>query len=224
MVFVDPFTPPLNNISELLTEWGIQIQYNQLIKDDSKSVPGNTQYLICQYATDSYAKDLHESVSKMDNPPNTISPITVPLKLLFGESEDSIHAAGAILKSYPTSYVEIDGKNVAGERVLMAVGTKSEIIDNVTVNTNVFVCGSTYFTELVSGDIYGNNEIIYNFIRGMGFEKQLVNISFKKLDDETLDIDGTIAKSLMITYAAVIPMFVIIAGIVILVVRRRNHR
>jgi len=204
----------------VLREWGIVINHKQMVMDEEKSIRSAANTVVCQYA-DSFASSLHSSVSSADSPVNTIVVEAVPLTLLFGQADTDIIANGAVLKTYPSSYVTVDGEQIKGEYTVMALATKAEYVNNVATRTHVLVCGSTYFTELTYASSYGNNEIIFNAMKMMGQTANTIDIEWKRTDDKTLKLDTGIAQNLTVVLSAVIPSIVLILGICVAIHRRK---
>jgi len=222
MLFVDKDTPKMPELDAVLEEWGIVINYQTTVMDEEKCINNAPNTVVCQYA-DSYAKQLHESISSLESPPNTITIEAVPISLLFGEEDENVKATGAILKTHPSSYIMKDGERQHGEYTVMGLATKMEYVDNVQTNTHIFVCGSTTFTELTYAASYGNNDIIFNVIGALGKTSTTVDIEWKRTDDDTLKIDSEIATNLTIVLSAVIPSIVLVCGLAVAIVRRKHR-
>lgn len=220
MVFVDKDTPEMPELDAVLEEWGIVINYHTTVLDEEKCINNAPNTIVLQYV-DSYAKQLHEPVSSLESPPNTIAIQAVPLTLLYGASDESEKAAGAVLSSHKSGYIVKDGEKVYGEYPVMAFATKMEYINNVNTKTNILVCGSTSFTELTYAASYGNNDIIFNIMKVMGQTSTTVDIDWKRTDDDTLKLDSEIANNLTIILSALIPSIVLVCGVAVAIVRRK---
>ena len=230
MIFESPETASnLNNLSELLSEWGIEFVSNAKIRDDNNSISADGYSLVSEYATDK-SKPGAAFCSKILNDgksPNTVVSNAMPIKLLF-DSRNMI-TTGTVLYSKDTAkaFSTKDGSLVdSGAMSLMTVSVKQTISaeNNETYYNYVIAVGSNRFTDdtYIGGQRYGNRDIFYECIRQFGNEVVPVDLDLRWLDENTLDVTVEQARVWTLILVTFLPLAT--AVICVTVYIRRKHR
>ena len=230
MIFESPETASnLNNLSELLSEWGIEFVSNAKIRDDNNSISADGYSLVSEYATDK-SKPGAAFCSKILNDgksPNTVVSNAMPIKLLF-DSRNMI-TTGTVLYSKDTAkaFSTKDGSLVdSGAMSLMTVSVKQTISaeNNETYYNYVIAVGSNRFTDdtYIGGQRYGNRDIFYECIRQFGNEVVPVDLDLRWLDENTLDVTVEQARVWTLILVTFLPSAA--AVICVTVYIRRKHR
>ena len=226
VVIASPSMPPLPVLDELMADWGMEVVRNQIVMDDSSSVPGDNKMLYVNYKkSDKVSSFLTDSLTALSSPPRTISYLTAPVNILF-EGDGKITAVDAVLQSSGNSYVEVATENGTlqkkqGPYNLMAMSSKFTIIDNNNVYGHMLVIGSANFTETSAyRSEYGNTDIVYNIIRLLSKETLVMKADYKVLDDTALTIQTKEVYTYGIIASIVIPVIVFSFGIYVYIKRK----
>ncbi|MBP5289319.1 MAG: Gldg family protein [Clostridia bacterium] len=128
LFIASPSMPELPVLDELMDDWGIQVQRNQIVMDDVSSVAGNNQMLIASYPESEHvASGITGSLTKLSSPPRSVSFITAPITITKPGDGDS-REVEPVLTSSANSYVEVAGANgverQSGPFNLMVVSTR----------------------------------------------------------------------------------------------------
>ncbi len=225
VVIASPTTPELPVLDELLADWGMEVVRNQVIMDDTYSYPQNNKMIYVNYApSTSVAAALTNSLTKLSNPPRTVSPGSAPINILY-EGDKNENIVEAVLTSSDNSYVDVIGENGTEKKTgpfnVMAISTRCTYIDNVETYGHLLLIGSENFTETNAfRDQFGNVDIVRNIIRLLSDEDIAMETSYKLLHDTTLDIDKASAIAYGIVAAIVIPVAVFAMGTVVYIKRK----
>jgi hypothetical protein len=233
MVFVDPETPVLKNLDELLANWGIGVIHGYQVLDDYNSISSmNSLALISRYEKDYNADDevdfsvFHSRLSGAENPIKTVSHNSLPLELL--PLTDVHHSVGAILSSYPTSYVpKTESQNLyEGSVPLLVAGARREF-DEELAETKVnylIVGGSTYFaSDVFLGtyqNTYGNTEIVKSIVSEITDETMLLDVNYKEYNDTRLTVDTKTSERWLIILVTALPALVLLSAFLVFLKRR----
>ncbi len=228
MVFLSPSTQTLPNLDELLLEWGISVTRNQVVLDEGHSLPNYNTHLICDYPA-------LESTSQEETPAGvivggsvssgqTVSGISAPLVLSTPLA--NYVTVESVLRSSLDAYVEADGKKISGPFDVMAVATRSQIVNhgnsiNQEVKGHLLVSSSTNFATLCyDSSPYANQALIFNAIKLMSDEDTITNISMKRVDDTSLSIKAEDVTRYTVIMATVLPGLIVIGGIAVWIKRK----
>ncbi len=244
VVMVDPDTPDLPNLRELLGEWGLDYQVGTRLYDFTNSIGTDGLSLVSQYYSDnndesdeyesSAAYAIHKPLSTMSNPPKTIVRDCVPLKLDYSVASDvditlCTSDTALAFNSTDGEVSDEDADQALGHGVypLMAVSSQSEYIGEAGAqalqHTAVVLIGSTQIASdsFVGTGSYGNKEIFYQLARLMGSQNVPNGLEFKKFATQALDITAGEARAWTIVVSVIVPLAVGAVGFYVW--RKRRH-
>lgn len=226
VVIGSPTTPELPVLDELLADWGLELVRNQIVMDDTFCHTLDNKMLYVNYTQEegNLGGLLTDSLSKLTNPPRSISMNTAPIKILK-EGDGVSTFIGSVLTSSDNSYVEIVEENSTrqekGPFNLMAMSTRFEYINNVETYGHLILIGSENFTETNAfREQFGNTDIIYNMIRLLSNEYISMDVHYKVLEDYAIDMDKGEVYVYGVITVALIPLSLFAAGIVVYVKRK----
>lgn len=230
MVFESPDTAAnLKNLSELLSEWGIEFDRTSKIRDDFNAISADGLNLISDYTTDKTTDPgaaFSESIRSKREAPNTIIENAMPINLLF-DSRNMIKT-GTILTSKDTAkaFSTVDGSETgSGVMPLMTVSVKSTVAsNNETYYSYVIAAGTSHFTDdkYIGGHTYGNRDIFYQCIRQFGNEEVPVDIDLRWLDENSLDVSIEQARTWTFLLITLLPCIATVVCVFVYV--RRKHK
>lgn len=225
LFIASPSMPVLPVLDELLADWGMRVERNQIVLDDVSSVPGSSAMLYVEYPeSDSVAKALTDTITGNTSPARTVSYMTAPITIL-DPGDGQVESVEAVLTSSANAYVEIaeEGKITKqfGPFDLMAVSSRYTIENNTDVYGHIALIGSAHFTETNAYlSSYGNTEIIYNMIRLLTNEKVQMKTFYKVIEDYEISAEtGEIYVYGVIT-ALALPLCVFVLGTVVYIKRK----
>lgn len=234
MVFMDPKAyslRPLENLDQLLYEWGIKFEKN-IIKNVENSINVAGTSLSAVYAEDGAGASLSKSVRSLESTPKVIVPYAMPITSTYRDGESSTVDQGSreistVLyspdKSYAYDFEDETSEVAQGQFSVMTITSETRYIDNEAHYNYVLACGTTEFIseDLVSSNAYGNADIMYSAMKLMGKNTVPNGIPFRIFDNNKLDVTAGQAYTWTIIFTAFIPVVVIIVGIAVFV--RRRH-
>ena len=244
IVMVNPDTPDLPELRELLSEWGLDYMVGTRLYDFTNSLGNDGLSLSAKYNMGTGEEDdpyistaaykIHSSVSELAIPPKTILRNSVPL-IINKDVEKDVFSS---LTTYSTALAFKSDVNIAGqddninqalgsgEYPIMAVSTDLEYVGEAGAqalhHTTVVLIGSTEFgaDAYVSTGAYGNKEIFYQMARLMGSQKVPSGLDWKKFESEALNITAGEARTWTVIIAVIVPLAVAIVGIAVWSKRR----
>ena len=233
MVFIDPETPDLPELEDLLYEWGIKIE-DAVIKDETNALSNDGIKLNAYYPSDTMGSSLHSSIRALDSLPKTVVNYARPLSIVWGvdgsTTTDSIATrhASAVLTTYNTAKAySFDEESTLLEQKapfnLMTITREEQYIDNQPYYSYVMVTSSTDFAndDYLHSGAYANSEILYSAMRFMGKETVPNNIEHKYLEDQSLEITKEAANNWTLAVTIIAPIIAFGIGLYIQV--RRKH-
>lgn len=228
IVIASPSTPALPVLDELLEDWGIEIVRNQIIMDDSYSVPGDNRRLYVNYTeSENIANTITSSLTELSNPPRTVSHFSAPIRIL-DEGDGSIYGAESVLETSDNSYVLVKDENgketkESGPFSVMAVSTRYTIRNNTDLYGHVVVFSSEAFTETNSYQSeFGNTDIIHSTIRLLTNENIPQEVNYKVLEDYTLTMSTGQIYTFGILSAVCAPCVIFALGIFVYIKRKNK--
>ncbi|MBE6712467.1 MAG: hypothetical protein E7580_02970 [Ruminococcaceae bacterium] len=223
-------TKSLPVLDELLSDWGLELQRNQLVMDDMYCHVQNNKNLYVEYPEiPAPAAALTKSLTDLTNTPRTISPNSAPIRILKESDASKDYWVEPILTSSVNSYVEIvsdagvDKKT--GSYNLMALSTRKTIENNVDVYGHLLLIGSTDFVSTNAfSEQFGNTKILYNVVRLLADEDIPMNTHYKVLQDYDLNtvIDSGTVYMYGIVSVVLIPLVIFSFGAVVYF--KRKHK
>lgn len=222
MVFVDPDTGELDELSTFLGEWGISID-GRVIKDYDYSLTTDGYAISAQYATgETTGASLISSITSIAEPPKAIVKYATPIRITY--TENGSRNVSAVLTTSPDAVICDENGTIldSGKYNLMTLSRETRYIDNQAKYSYVIVTGTTNFAtnEYVGRKAYSNSDILYAAMKQTGKEKVPLDLDFKPFDDTELDITAKQATSWTIAIIAILPSIAVILCIIILTKRR----
>lgn len=227
LVFCDPQNiGNLTNLNEFLAEWGIAYTAGGTVRDTEHAMSVDGYSIIASYQSGGagglYLSDLNDLAA----PPKTIFRKASPIDILWtsGGGLNASRSVSAMLKSYPTSELMIDGQPAGkGEYNLLTVSREARIVNNETYYSYVIAAGSPSFASqsyLVSNS-YANEDIITASMQAMGKDRVIVGFTYKPFDDSSLTVTTADANKWTVAMTLALPLIVAVLGAV--VVTKRKH-
>ncbi len=229
MVFVDASERELPELSEFLSEWGIAFG-NALIRDYSSSLSVDGTELVCEYASDGVGSQITTSLRSLETIPKTVVSYARPVEILF--ANENSRDVSAVLRTSSAGTAEAvsfdgdasaDAKGETGVYDLMAVSVEKRYVENEPHYSYVLAAGTSSFTDdkYISGANYGNRDVLFSAMKTFGKKAVPLNIEFKQLDDDALDITTAEANRWSVVIVVLPCALVSIAGIVVYIRRKR---
>lgn len=244
IVMVNPDTPDLPELRELLSEWGLDYMVGTRLYDFTNSLGNDGLSLSAQYYMGTGAEDdpfmssaaykIHSSVSSLNVPPKTVLRNSVPLIINKDVQKDvypslTTHKTALAFKSDLS--VDSDDESISqalgsGEYPIMAVSTELEYVGEAGAqalhHTSVVLIGSTEFgaDAYVGTGAYGNKEIFYQMARLMGSQKVPSGLDWKKFESQALNITAGEARTWTVVISVIVPLIVGIVGFAVWSKRR----
>lgn len=229
MIFADSEkSKNLVNLNEMLYEWGVQFSSGKVLVDDANSLTVDGKTLVADYETgNTLGASLYNAISQLSSMPKTIVADAMPVSTLFESnySTKGTYETSPVLFSHESADVVEGGVTTRGGRLpLMTITRRESVKDNDYIHSYLTVCGSPSFVEdkYLDSNSYANSDILVNTIRLTGREKIVADIDMKVFDDTSLDITTSQANAWSAVGAAVIPIIVAAAGVVVCYRRRRT--
>lgn len=228
LIYIADFTQGNTpNLDELLGTWGLEVTRNLALEGESRSAQqvtlavGNVAVPLASIADEAYAEGM----------PNTSIPIVAPLcrpiNLLWESNTNGI--TDALLQSSETVYLnemgaakENQDKTPAGAQNVMAMSTRSQMIENKKHASHIMALGSMMLLDanVMQDASYNNSTFFVNAVNVMTGKGSGLVIAEKRLTDETLTLSaGDMRGAILAVF--VVPALVVCAGVIVMM-RRRN--
>ena len=225
MIFLNPDTPVLKNLDELMEMWGISVLHGGVVQDEREYNPAATNRAVfaSYYPGTERFSPLYEKV-KSESKARIVSEYTVPL--FEKEVGGTERTAQPVLISSPTGYVPLNASENAYEgamRLMVASCTKRFNSEMEKEELSYLIVGGS--TQLVSNQSlidqsFDNAEFIKNMVSSLTDEKMALDIDYKVYNDTSLDVDPIEKNSLAAPLILVLPAIVLIAATVVFLKRR----
>lgn len=228
LIYIADFTQGNTpNLDELLSTWGLEVTHDLALEGDTKSAQqvslavGNVAVPLASIGDTRFSEGMANTSLPI------VAPLCRPIKLLWDSNTNGITAS--LLKSSSTVYLnemnaqkENTDKSPAGEQNVMAMSTRSQMIDNVKHGSNIMVLGSMLLLDsnVMQDASYNNGTYFVNAVNVMTGKGSGLVIAEKRLTDQTLTLSaGDMRGAIMAVF--VVPTIVVVAGVIVLM-RRRN--
>jgi ABC-2 type transport system permease protein len=225
MVFFDPSQTVLPNLEAYLKDWGLGVG-SGVVYDTQNSYGTNPFYLV-NGATD--------STTLANLPSNMTGEIadSRPVNLLFTTKNDC--TTSSLVSSMDTAQLwnppagvasatfKVSSSDPVSAYTLMARSDKNLVTNNVSVDSNIIVSGSTdaFNTSLLQEPSLNNADIVLDTINKITNFKSPINIEAKTSDSTTLNIPASQQHLIDILFMAIVPLVVLILGLFVWL--RRRH-
>ena len=228
LIYIADFTQGKTpNLDELLGTWGLEVTRNLALEGDSKAAQrvtlavGNAAVPLATIADETYSEGLANTSLPI------VAPLCRPIKLLWESNTNGITAS--LLQSSATVYLnemgaekENQDKSPAGAQNVMAMSTRSQMIDNKKHASHIMVLGSMLLVDagVMQDASYNNSPYFINAVNVMTGKGSGLIIAEKQLTNETLVLSsGSMRGAIVAVFA--IPAIVVCAGVIVMM-RRRN--
>lgn len=229
MVFMDASERALPELDEFLSEWGIEFD-NSLIRDYSNSLSVDGTELVAEYTTEGIGSQITTSLRSLETIPKTIVSYARPINILY--TEQNSRKVSAVLTTSSSSSAEAlefgketdtDAAGTKGIYNLMTISVQTNYVENEPHHSYVLAAGTSSFTEdkYISGTNYGNRDIIFSAMKTFGKKTVPLDINFKVLDSDSLDITTSEANTWSALITIVPALIVTILGIAVYIRRKR---
>jgi hypothetical protein len=170
------------------------------------------------------AAALTGSLTKLSNPPKSISIDSAPIRILK-TGDGNTTGVEAVLSSTENSYVEAvteEGvQKQSGSYNLMAISSRFTYIDNTETYGHLLLIGSENFTETNAfREQFGNTDIVYNMIRLLSDEEVSMDVHYKVIEDYAIDMEKGAVYTYGVITVAVIPVIIASFGLVVYIKRK----
>ena len=204
LIYIADFTQGKTpNLDELLGTWGLEVTRDLALDDETYS----------------------EGMSNTSLP--IVAPLCRPIKLLWDSNTNGITAS--MLQSSPTVYLNEMGaekentdKSPAGAQNVMAMTTRSQMLNNKKHASHIMVLGSMLLTDanVMQDASYNNSTYFVNAVNVMTGKGSGLIIAEKQLTNEKLTLSsGDLRGAIFAIF--LVPAIVVCAGVIVMM-RRRN--
>ncbi len=249
MVFVDKDTPYLQNLEQLLAEWGIEIARtddgdNTVIEDLASSLSQNGYTNKAIYETGGFGSDVTKHMRENGVPKTVAFPNTTALRFssLYKETRFSDYRSASysgnverrtcynVFFSSPTAVAKAKGETASSASAdlpytYMMISSQTDVAsDNSSYSHSyVLACASTDFASGAALDrSYGNASVLSYACNTMGSLVVPVSLDCKYFASmEITSITSKAATQFTVIFATVPAAIVFIAGIYVMI--RRKH-
>lgn len=223
MYFSSTDSLKLPNLENMLKEWGIAFN-DDIVLDSVNAVQNVPSYVIPEFTKDEIMKT-GTTVSTVTSP---ILPESRSLQLLF--EENSLYRTQALITSMADSSYSRDKSVIStewdrqetdrsGPFVMSALSMKYKYINNVQVQSYVFVSGSADMLSLLTYS--GNGEFLMQLYKIMVNEQDDTIVAAQKSTSSTAaTISSTQMNVMAVVVLGIVPLLFLIVGLVVYIRRR----
>ena len=230
MFFSNPEIESLANLDAFLADWGMKLNNDIVLESDSYSASSYASdgvsgplYLIPSYS-EAEVSGVQITADYLSVVPNARS-----ITLLF-ESQD-ITETGALLTTSAESYAKsADGVHASYDQAsddakgpfnVATIATRYKFLNNVAVESHVFLAGSVDILNQTLMTYNGNNNFIYNVYKMMVNETEAEILDANKAAGSTMmTLTTSAVRWASIIFVGVIPAIFLILGLIVYFRRR----
>ena len=210
MVFVEPASAAMPNLSGFLQRWGMAVQQN-VVFEPKAFAAGSQHNIIPMYtssAVNAYFADHPVYVAMPSASSITVEGLTA-------------HQVEALLRTTSDAYAKTDLAYTSTQQA--AEDTTGPFIVAALAGESLFLASSRmiYADDLMSVDSYGNRMFLAQVLKALWQETVTLAIPAKSLESAPLPITGEQTQSLAIVLAVVLPLLALAMGTVVRLRRRR---
>lgn len=212
----------LTNLYEYLNSWGIAVNDDIAVENDSKHTIAQLGVVLAEYGESEITKTLADNSRYIG-----YFPYSKSLQLLFTENNGI--KVETVLTTTESSYSTTDFSTLenasgsTGKQVIAAVATKTS--DTPSEDAVIFVSGNSAMLEVDEQSIasygFANYDYIKNVLTFLHGTYEDYSITPKYLSSGRLMLNGATGLILGIVFAGLIPLAVLVYGIVVWI--RRRH-
>ena len=235
MVFYDVTSVHLPNLEEFLAEWGVAVE-DGVVYDKQYNYVGNymaPKVLVSYEAHDAafISDELYNSVSSSKL--NICAPYARPLTIREGYSVEEGGKFGITtyktLFSYSSSAI-VSGATVnpsdddeSGTFTVATLSEKKRIVNNKTVTSDVFVCGTSMLVDstILTDSIFANDQLFVELLNKLAHRESGVVVSAVNVTQSTLNATTAQRQMLLWTFVVILPVLAVAAAVFVYI--RRRH-
>lgn len=239
MVFYDPTTPHLPNLEAFLAEWGVRIGDGIVYDSERNYMRSDTVprvYMSAQVNSDInvFSNELYNDISQARL--NLCAPLARPLEIVDGYGYDSENQTGGTfgitvfgaISSFPTSGIMetsttgASDDDVKGSHLVGTLSVKQRVIDNKTLNSSVFVCGSGSFVDssMLGDSIFANDQVFVELLNYQAQRDVGVVVNAVDITTATLNMSTTQTYIVIGVFLVALPLLAIAAAVFVFIKRR----
>jgi ABC-2 type transport system permease protein len=202
--------PP--KLNAFLSEWGLKAN-SDMVLDDKYAVQ-QASNIIIQVSNDAVGKSIKDKEIYL------IAPFSSSIEILFDAKD--IRKTQKLLSTYDNARAillsdkseDAFSKAPKGTKIIMAMSSKTEYVDNAPVTSNLVACGSVDFSTISQKD-FGNAEYMISLLNYLRGGENKISISPKTITDEPLSKLNILDTFIIaIIFIVLIPVIIIIFGII----------
>ncbi len=221
--FINPYQSNAEKLNSLLSDWGIEVQQGIVLETDPSKVFASNNFFntLTGYVSMTYTAKL-----KSQSIPVAM-PISRPIKILNEEKVETLlefSESSCVMPEDADEKWNISDSKIKGPIPAMVLSTeKKEGSDEKSTFTLV---GSVTAVDssMLSRSSLNNSSYFLNFLSLIaGRKEEVVNIESNSLTGQSIGMNAQSSAILGIVFAVALPVIVIIAGIWVFIMRRRNN-
>ncbi len=221
--FINPYQSNPEKLNSLLSDWGIEVQQGIVLETDPSKVFASNNFFntLTNYVSMTYTEKL-----KSQSIPVAM-PISRPIKILNEEKVETLlefSESSCVMPEDADEKWNISDSKIKGPIPAMVLSTeKKEGSDEKSTFTLV---GSVTAVDssMLSRSSLNNSSYFLNFLSLISERKEeVVNIESKSLTGQSIGMNAQSSAILGVVFAVALPVIVIIAGIWVFIMRRRNN-
>lgn len=224
MYFSSADAPKLPNIEKLIESWGIRMN-DEIIHDDKNGYLKNTDIFAAAFTSE----EILNSSTIVSSDANPRVALTRSLDLLFEEHD--LYKTQKLITSSDIAYARKPGTVVdeigqqEGEKngvyTLAALAMKYKYVNNLPVQSYMFVSGSTQMLEATHLNYTGNAELLMKLYKIMVDEQDDTIVAAQKyMSSKTANVTAPQMNTMAIIVLAIIPVIFLILGLIVYIRRR----
>ena len=232
--FHNPYAPALPRLEAFLEEWGMKVENNLVMEDESHSVSvyddASAPLYILPEQTGSAISEVEDA--KIVASYECLMPKCSAITPLIAEGETKgMTEVVSLLKSYDTSWAKASDKlnigyskedgDAEGPFTLGAIATRYKYESNTLVSSHVFAAGSVEMLNTEYLENTGNSEFLFTVYQTMvGENEETINGATKDVVQTAMSLSTDTADLAAIIFIAVIPGIFLAIGLIVFVRRR----
>lgn len=231
IVFEDPeYAGYMNNLGELLSEWGISFRAGTNIADSSHSMSTDALSVLAKYdSAENAGGSFYREILGFESLPKSIirKAMPVDLKKSGNSTSSGTKTVSHLLTSYDSAELR-DTKSGevidSGEMGLAAISYETRVIDNDFYYSYVMAAGSPSFasSSYLSTGAYGNRDIIFSAMKLIGRSRVLADLPIRPFDDTSSSATTAEANSMTVEFTLILPLIIAAFGGVVIIRRRHS--
>jgi hypothetical protein len=221
--FINPYQSNSEKLGNLLSDWGIEIQQGIVLETDPSKVFASNNFFntLTDYVSMTYTQKL-----KSQSIPVAM-PISRPIKILNEEKVETLlefSQSSCVMPEDADEKWTINDSEIKGPIPAMVLSEEKKE-DSEEKSTFTLVGSVTAVdSSVLSRSSLNNSSYFLNFLSLIvKRQEESINIESKSLTGQSIGMNAQSSAVLGISFVAVAPLAVLIAGIWVFIARRRNN-